>query len=61
MQRSLLFLRDLYDLEPSVATRKLVEQAKRIHLTLEDLLVKMKRPVPGFVDFICEELHVELP
>jgi hypothetical protein len=55
------FLRDLYDLEPSVAIRKLVEQAEFLGISLEDLLERMKRSVPGFVEFLCEELRIELP
>ena len=54
------FLRDLYDLDPSIATRKLVEQADNLKIPLEDLLARMKGLVPTFVEFICEELRVEL-
>ena len=54
------FLRDLYDLEPSIATRKLMEQAENIRISFEALLVRLKKAVPGFVEFICEEMRIDL-
>ena len=55
------FLRDLYELEPSIATRKLVEQAEFLGIALEDLLAKMRPVLAGFVEFLREELRIELP
>jgi hypothetical protein len=53
------FLRDLYDLEPAIAVRKLSEQAENISVSLDDLLRRLYKQVPGFIDFICEELCIE--
>lgn len=54
------FLTELYDLDPPIATRKLVEQADNLDLRLEDLLVRMKPLVSSFVQFVCGELRIEL-
>jgi predicted nucleic acid-binding protein len=55
------FLRDLYDLDPPVATLKLSEQAEDVGLSLEQLLRRLNKAVPGFVDFFCEELKLDIP
>lgn len=55
------FLRDLYDLDPAIVTRKLTEQADNTGLSFESLLIHLKKLVPAFVDFICEEQGIELP
>ena len=53
------FLRDLYDIDPSIATRKIVGQAENLGISLEELLSKMNKAVPSFVEFFCEELQIE--
>jgi predicted nucleic acid-binding protein len=50
------FLRDLYDLEPAIAVRKLSEQAENVGIPLDDLLRRLYGQVPRFVDFLCKEL-----
>jgi len=50
------FLRDLYGLEPAIAVRKLSEQAENVGIPLDDLLRRLHGPVPGFVDFLSDEL-----
>jgi predicted nucleic acid-binding protein len=55
------FLRSLYDLEPALATNRLHEQAEAIRISYEDLLVRLKGSVPGFIDYVCEEQSIELP
>jgi predicted nucleic acid-binding protein len=54
------FLRDLYDLEPSIATRKLVEQSENLGISLEEMLGRMRKSVPSFIEFLCEELQIEI-
>jgi hypothetical protein len=50
-----LFLKDLYDLAPALVTAKLAEQAANIGLSLDQLLVLLRRCVPAFVDFFFDE------
>jgi len=49
------FLRDLYDLEPAIVTRKLADQARNVDLSVGELLERLRGAVPGFVEFINEE------
>jgi len=55
------FLISLYDLEPGIVVQKLTEQAQNIDHSLEQLLMKLRINVPGFVAFFCEEQKIELP
>lgn len=54
------FLINLYDLEPGIVAQKLVEQASNVGLSLEDLLRKLQKNVPGFVSFFCEGQRIDL-
>jgi predicted nucleic acid-binding protein len=54
------FLRSLYDLDPGLVVHRLHEQAETIGLKLEQLLVRLRNNVPGFVSFLCEEQTIEL-
>lgn len=54
------FLRDLYDLNPAIVTHKIIEQAQNVGLPLKALLSRLNVNVPGFVDFFCREIGVEL-
>jgi predicted nucleic acid-binding protein len=54
------FLKDLYDLEPAKTVRKLSEQADNIGMSLEGLLRKLYLQLPAFVDFLCEELCINI-
>ena len=55
------FLRGIYDLEPGLFVHKLHEQAGAIGLTLQRLLERLSKNVPGFVQYFCEEQGVHLP
>ena len=55
------FLIGLYDLDPGIVVQKLSEQAQNIGLSLDQLLVKLRVNVPGFVAFFCEEQNIDLP
>ncbi len=55
------FLRGIYDLEPGLFVHKLHEQAGAIGLTLQRLLERLSKNVPGFVQYFCEEQGVNLP
>lgn len=55
------FLIGLYDLDPGIVVQKLGEQAQNINVSLEQLLVKLRVNVPGFVAFFCDEQKIELP
>lgn len=55
------FLIGLYDLDPGIVVQKLSEQAQNINLSFEQLLLKLRVNVPGFVAFVCEEQNIELP
>jgi predicted nucleic acid-binding protein len=55
------FLIGLYDLEPGVVVQKLSEQAQNIGLSLEQLMLRLRINVPGFVSFFCEEQEINLP
>jgi predicted nucleic acid-binding protein len=54
------FLNDLYDLEPGIVAQKLTEQAQGIGLTIENLLLKLRVNVPGFVSAFCEAQKIDL-
>lgn len=54
------FLNDLYDLEPGIVAQKLVEQAQNVGLSMEQLLLKLRINVPGFVSAFCEAQKIEL-
>ena len=54
------FLTNLYDLDPGVVVRRLTEQANNVGLRLEELLVKLKINVPGFVSFFCDDQGIHL-
>jgi hypothetical protein len=56
-----IFLRNLYDLDKPIAIRKLIEQAENLDISFENLLLRLRRLVPGFVTFLCEEQGIELP
>lgn len=49
------FLRGLFGLEPGLFVHKLHEQAAAISMSLEHLLDRLSRNVPGFVRYFCEE------
>lgn len=55
------FLRGVYDLEPGLFVHKLHEQSGAIGLTLQRLLERLSKNVPGFVQYFCEEQGVNLP
>jgi predicted nucleic acid-binding protein len=55
------FLIGLYDLDPGIVVQKLGEQARNINHSLEQLLIKLRINVPGFVAFFCDEQKIELP
>jgi predicted nucleic acid-binding protein len=55
------FLRNLYDLDPPVFTRKLIEQSENLSITFSDLLLRLRKLVPGFIESLCEEQRIELP
>jgi predicted nucleic acid-binding protein len=55
------FLISLYDLDPGIVVQKLGEQAQNIKHSLEQLLIKLRINVPGFVAFFCDEQKIELP
>ena len=54
------FLMNLYDLAPGIVARKLIEQARTLGISLEDLLWRLKSNVPNFVAFFCEEQRINL-
>ena len=54
------FLRGLYDLDPGLTVHKLHEQAKAIGITLERLLLRLSKNVPGFVQYFAEEQGISL-
>lgn len=54
------FLRGLYDLDPGLVVHKLHEQSAAIGITLQWLLEKLLKNVPGFVQFFCEEQGIDL-
>jgi len=54
------FLQSLYDLDPALATNKLHEQADAIKLSYGDLLARLRKAVPGFVEYVCEEQSIEI-
>jgi hypothetical protein len=43
-----------------VATLKISEQAETLGIALKDLLVRLGKSVPRFVDFVCEALTIDL-
>jgi predicted nucleic acid-binding protein len=49
------FLRALYDLDPGLVVNKLHAQSRAIGVSLERLLVSLRKNVPAFVDGFCEE------
>ncbi len=53
------FLRGLCDLEPGLFVHKLHEQAAAVGMSLEDLLDRLSRNVPGLVRYFCEEQGLE--
>jgi predicted nucleic acid-binding protein len=55
------FLINLYDLEPAIVARKLVEQAHNVGITIEKLLRRLQKNVPAFVSAFCEGQAIELP
>jgi predicted nucleic acid-binding protein len=54
------FLIGLYDLDPGIVVQKLDEQARNIDYSLEQLLLKLRINVPGFVSYFCEEQKIDL-
>jgi predicted nucleic acid-binding protein len=55
------FLRGLYDLDPGLFVHKLHEQAQAIGIKLEHLLDSLRKNVPSFVQYFCEEQGMRLP
>jgi predicted nucleic acid-binding protein len=55
------FLRGIYDLEPVLFVHKLHEQAGAIGFTLQRLLERLSKNIPGFVQYFCEEQGINLP
>jgi len=54
------FLRGLYDLDPGLFVSKLHEQAASIQVPLPRLLRSLKKNVPAFVRYFCEEQGMDL-
>lgn len=54
------FLMDLYDLEPGIVAQKLTEQAQAVGFSMEQLLLKLRINVPGFVSAFCEAQKIDL-
>lgn len=54
------FLLNLYDLEPGIVAQKLTEQAQNVGVSIEDLLQRLRRNVPGFVSFFAEGQRIDL-
>jgi len=50
---------NLYDLDPVAAARKLTEQSENLGISLAELLGRLKKLVPTFVQFFCEEQGME--
>ena len=55
------FLRELYDLEPGIVGHKIEAQSRQLNLSIEDLLVRLRSNIPGFVEFFSQEIGVDLP
>jgi predicted nucleic acid-binding protein len=55
------FLRGLYDLDPGLFVHKLHEQTQAIGIKLERLLDSLRKNVPSFVQYFCEEQGIYLP
>lgn len=51
---------NLYDLEPGIVAQKLTEQAHNLNISLEELLLKLRKNVPGFVSVFCEGQSIQL-
>ncbi len=54
------FLMDLYDLEPGIVAQKLTEQAQTVGISIEQLLVRLRVNVPGFVSAFCEAQKIDI-
>jgi hypothetical protein len=54
------FLIGLYDLEPGIVAQKLTEQAQNISISIEDLLLRLRINVPGFVSVFCDAQKIDL-
>jgi predicted nucleic acid-binding protein len=54
------FLISLYDLDPGIVVQKMGEQAQNVGLSLQELLIKLRINVPGFVSLFCDEQKIEL-
>ncbi len=50
------FLRGLYELEPEVFVSKLQEQASKVGLPLDQLLLRLSKNVPSFVEFLSQRI-----
>ncbi len=55
------FLRGLYDLNAGLFVHKLHEQAQAIGIKLERFLQSLRKNVPSFVQYFCEEQGIRLP
>ena len=54
------FLRGLYDLDAGLFVSKLHEQAGAIGISFQRLLFSLRKNVPGFIDYFCEEQGMDL-
>jgi len=54
------FLQSLYDLDPAVATNKLHEQAETIRISYKELLVRLQKATPGFIQYVCEKQNIAI-
>ena len=54
------FLRNLYDLDPPVFTGKLIEQSENLDITFANLLTRLRKLVPSFVELFSEEQRIQL-
>jgi len=54
------FLRGLYDLDAGLFVSKLHEQAGAIGSSFQRLLFSLRKNVPGFIDYFCEEQGMDL-
>ena len=54
------FLRSLYDLDPAIATNKLHEQADTIRISYKELLVRLQKAAPGFIQYVCEKQNIKI-
>ncbi len=54
------FLTNLSDLQPGIVAQKLTEQAQTVGISIEQLLLKLRVNVPGFVSTFCETQKIDI-